>query len=139
MKIARYEKRLLAWLIDEILALGAFIPVFFFVHGGGPEWASLFLQILYSILADYAAYIFLVTASMCLFKGSSLGMLIFGIRCFNPEKGVSITFGSAFLRAWLSGIVAMDVLNAIYMLSVHTERSIFDQLSGCIVIDYRHP
>src|SRR5574344_440313 len=133
MKIARYEKRLIAWLIDEALALGAFIPVFFFVHAGGPEWASLFLQILYSILADYAAYIVLYTASMTIFKGSSIGMLIFGIRCFNPEQGVSITFGKAFLRAWLSGIIAMDVLNAIYMLTVHTERAIFDQLSGCLV------
>lgn len=139
MKIARYEKRLFGWLIDEAIPVGVWIPVFFFVHAGGPEWASVFLQILYASLADYAAYIILCGLSMIVFKGSTLGMLIFGIRCFNPENGSSIRPSASFLRASLTGIIAMDFLNAVYMLVTHTERSIFDRLTDCLVIDYRRP
>jgi len=138
MKIARYEKRMFGWVIDEIMALGPAIAFFFFIRTLGGAFSSVYLALVLSFLVQYVAYFILVPIFMGMSGGSTLGMLIFGIRCYTPEGG-HISGGQCFLRSLLTGIWAMDLLNAVYMLLVHTERSVFDRLTDSLVIDFRHP
>lgn len=138
MKIARYEKRLIGWLIDELFALAPVVPFFLYIRTLGGAFSSVYLALLISFILQYILFFILCTCFMAISGGSTFGMLIFGIRCYTPEGG-HIKGVQCFLRALLTGIWAMDLLNAFYMLSVHTERSVFDRLTDSLVIDFRHP
>jgi uncharacterized RDD family membrane protein YckC len=136
MIIARYEKRLGGWAIDKALSLlalaGILVPEILFF----PRDFSLFIEILIAVVGAYFFYVISVSFALYLFNGYSLGMAICGIRTYHATKD-RLRFSEAFLKALMTGFTAMDLINSIYMLSTHTERSVFDRLTNTLVIDTR--
>jgi len=136
MLIARFDKRIGAWLIDKILSWGALggllaVEIIYF-----PKDLSLFLEILIAMAASYLFYVISVSLYLFIGNGYTLGMQIFGIRACHATQE-RIRFKEAFLKALMTGFIAMDLVNAIYMLSEHTERSVFDRLTSSLVVDVR--
>jgi uncharacterized RDD family membrane protein YckC len=136
MPIARFDKRIGGWLIDKLLSCGVLAGVLVVEILYWPANFSLFLEILIAIASGYVFYVFFVSWFLFLANGYTLGMAIFGIRTYHATKE-RIRFKEAFIKALMTGFTAMDLINAIYMLSNHTERSVFDRLTGTLVIDVR--
>lgn len=136
MGIARYEKRVLGWLIDRLLSLfvgaGLFYP---FRLLFGPSF-SLYFLVIFCVLGAYFFYFLSVFSFLWISDGRTLGGLLFGVRTFRPD-GNRLSFSDAFLKALLTGVVTMALVNALFMLFIHTERSAFDRLTNTIVIDTR--
>jgi len=138
MEIARYEKRVIAYFIDLMVAflpclaiginiyldvpLTQNIPIYFYVLG--VQFATYILFVLLSI--------FFVMVS----NGYTLGALIFGIRAVHLDRS-RITFRDAIIRSITIGVLPMVLVNAIYMITIHTERTIFDRITETVVVDYR--
>jgi uncharacterized RDD family membrane protein YckC len=137
MNIARYEKRIWGWLIDEFISLMAGSACLVLMIIFGRTGGSLFLWILLAISGDYFFYVLVTAVTMHLSQGSTIGMLIVGIKSYHPD-GERLKARECWLKALLTGIIAMDIINSIYMLVVHTERSAFDRLTNTLVIDARH-
>jgi len=136
MPIARFDKRIGGWLIDKLLSFGVLAGVLAVEILFLPRNFSLFLEILIAIASGYVFYAIAVFWFLYLSNGYTLGMAIFGIRtCHATEE--RIRFKEAFIKALMTGFAAMDLINAIYMLSSHTERSVFDRLTNTLVIDVR--
>lgn len=130
MKIAPFERRLGAWLIDEIVPclLGSGLMVWLFHLWGSSQ--SRFWPVLLGIAASYLYYILINSLFYYLSRGSSLGGYCLGLR-MRKASGERPGFGACFLKALLVGLVPYDIGNAIYMLTVHTEISSFDLLTDC--------
>jgi hypothetical protein len=136
MSIARYEKRMMGWLIDKLIfpccPRGRF-------HGRNSLFSqgfSLFLEILIAASRATSSTSFL----FALYLFSAMAIPWDGdLR--NPDlprdERSRIRFKEAFLKALMTGFTAMDLINSIYMLSSHTERSVFDRLTNTLVIDVR--
>ncbi len=136
MGIARYEKRLLAYLFDEVVscAFGVGIAILMVYYSVLDD--SAFPIFVLSAVFAYGVYVVLCTISMILSGGATLGSLVFGIKAVHPD-GEKFTLRDALIRAFGKGLVPAVGLNAIYMLCVHSQRSAFDRLSGTIVVDVR--
>lgn len=125
------------WIIDEVIPLGFGIGmgfILFFVIGLS---ISVFSIVLISILFDYFIYVIINSLTMWISNGYTLGMAIFGIRTIHQD-GRKMSAKECFLKCFLTGVIPMDIVNAVYMLSVHTERSAFDRMTETILIDRRH-
>ena len=136
MNIARYEKRMLGWLIDKVISLLAFggilaVEILFIPHN-----FSLFLEILIAGLGGYFFYVLSVSLYLFFGNGYTFGMQLLGIRTYHATKD-HLRFSESFLKALMTGFTAMDLVNSIYMLSEHTERSVFDRLTNTLVVDVR--
>ena len=136
MGIARYEKRMMGWLIDKLFSLLALAAVLTVEILYFPKDFSLYLEILIAIASGYVYYVIVNCAFLHLLNGATLGMAIMGIKTCHADKS-RIRFKEAFLKALTTGLTAMDLVNSIYMLSKHTERSVFDRLTSSLVIDVR--
>jgi uncharacterized RDD family membrane protein YckC len=136
MPIARYEKRMLGWFIDKLVSLGALAVVLWAEITYFPHDFSLYLSILIAIFSGYLFYVLVNTFFLFLTNGFTLGMLIFGIRTFHANQD-RLSFSESFLKAMMTGMTAMDLVNSIYMLASHTERSVFDRLTNTLVVDIR--
>ncbi len=132
MGIARYERRLIAYLIDEIIAClaGAGCSVLLAVYAG---LTSIFWFFLIAAASAYVIFVILCTLFSSLSQGSTLGSLILGIKCVHPD-GKRFGFRDSLVRAVSKGIFVAILANAIYMLASHTERSVFDRLNDSIVV-----
>lgn len=136
MGIARYEKRVLAWLLDEILPFlvgVAVLTAIIVFLGGSLPW---FYGCLIMFFVDYMSYIMINSLFSQTIRGITPGMLILGIGLIQPN-GFRISAGECWFHAVLTGVVPMVFVNALYMLGVHTERSVFDRLCGTLSIDRR--
>jgi uncharacterized RDD family membrane protein YckC len=136
MEIARYEKRVFGWLIDRLLSWllgGALFYPYHLLFGAG---FSPYFLVLLSILSAYLLYVLGVTFFLWISNGRTLGSLFLGTKSFHPD-GERLSFADSFLKALLTGVVAMAFLNALYMLFSHTERSAFDRLTNTLVVDVR--
>jgi uncharacterized RDD family membrane protein YckC len=136
MVIARYEKRIGAWVIDKLFSFAVFgVFMYFFPLWFGPN-ASLFLIVILAYLISYAYYVLFNGLFSWLGNGWTLGMLIFGIRAVHSD-GRHLKGKEALLKVLLTGLIVVDVANSLYMLVTHTERSCFDRMSETSVIDTR--
>ncbi|OPZ32266.1 MAG: RDD family protein [Tenericutes bacterium ADurb.BinA155] len=136
MNIARFDKRIFGWLIDEILPLLGGGTLLYFLWNYWGTGMSLFLIIFLSVLGDYFLYILINAITMSSTRGATIGMAIFGIKTVHPE-GDKLKMGECWLKCLLTGVIAMDLINAIFMLAVHTERSAFDRMTNTLVVDRR--
>mgnify|MGYP001313710198 FL=1 len=136
MNIARFDKRIFGWLIDEILPLGGGVTLAYFLWVWMGTQMSIFLIVFLSVIGDYILYILINAITMSITRGATIGMAIFGIKTVHPE-GVKLKAGECWLKCLLTGVIAMDFINAIFMLSVHTERSAFDRMTNTLVVDKR--
>jgi uncharacterized RDD family membrane protein YckC len=92
---------------------------------------------LIAIASGYVFYVIVNCAFLHLLSTArTLGMAIMGIKTCHADKS-RIRFKEAFLKALTTGLTAMDLVNSIYMLSSHTERSVFDRLTNTLVVDTR--
>lgn len=129
---ANYERRVLGWLIDELIALGLMVLYMWLFMKFGPKDYPPLLHFLFSALLSYFSYIIL-TFILMKFTASTIGMLITGIKCIH-HGDKTLSGREIFLRSLLSGLIAFTLANAIYMLMAHTERSAFDQLTQSYMV-----
>lgn len=140
MEIARYEKRVIAYLIDLLVAfvpaLGLFIFLYFFFE---PKLTTSIPSYFFALAAElltYLFYVFLNFFFLVFSKGYTLGMLIIGTKVIHLSKRPP-TVREIFLKTISIGLFPMVIVNVIYMLIVHTEKTIFDRISETIVVDAR--
>ena len=130
MRIARYEKRLIAYFIDFGIALAGALAIFFLI----PLPLTIVEKILLSQIAAALIY-FLVTFIMLLISnGYTIGSAITRIRVVRLDDE-RIDVKDALIRASSLAIFPWALINAINMLLIHTERTLFDRLSDTLVID----
>ncbi len=139
MEIARYEKRIFAYLIDLVLAVApsfaAAIVMYIYLP---PNFdIPLYFYALGVEIASYLLFIIFTFFFILMSKGYTFGSLIMGIKIIHPNR-IPLTARDAFLRGATIGVLPMVLVNAIYMISVHTERTIFDRITETVVVDYRH-
>ena len=137
MKIARFTKRIIAYLIDELIPLAAGIVFLIFsnIYKFGPD--AFIYRALLGLLIAYGLVIIFSTLGLYFFNGFTLGGSIIGIRVMHVDGG-KIKFKEALLKSILLGVIAFAIINAVYMLVVRTERSVFDRLTDTYVAEYRH-
>jgi uncharacterized RDD family membrane protein YckC len=88
-------------------------------------------------IASYLLFIIFTFFFILISKGYTFGSLIMGVKIIHPNR-IPLTARDAFLRGATIGVLPMVLVNAIYMISVHTERTIFDRITETVVVDYRH-
>jgi len=130
MRIARYEKRLLAYFIDFAIALAVALAIFFLI----PMSLTVVEKVLLSQIGASLIYFILTFLGLWISNGFTLGAAIAGIRIvrLDDEK---ISIKEALIRSSSLAIFPWAIINAINMLLVHTERTLFDRLSDTLVID----
>ncbi len=139
MEIARYEKRIIAYLIDLILAFAPPLAAAIVVYLRLPPNFDLPLYF-YFLGVEIASYLLFIIFSfffIIISKGFTFGSLIMGIKIMHPNR-IPLTARDAFLRGVTIGVLPMVLANAVYMLAIHTERTIFDRITETVVVDYRH-
>lgn len=130
---AKYYKRIYGWIIDEIISLLFGIACIFLIFYFSPTF-SLFFAVVIAIFVDYFFYVFLTSIIMYLNNGSSFGMMLQKIKTVNIN-GNPLKYKACFLKCFLNGIIVVTIVNAIFMVCVHTERSLFDRLTDTIAVE----
>lgn len=132
MRILKFEKRILAYLLDFILpVLLTVVLYFFYLRTLNWPWVrTLFvLEIIASTLYT------IINTLFCYFsKGKTIGGFIVNARVV-PMQNMPITFANSFIRYLSLSVIPFVLVNIFFMLSVHTERSIFDRLSDTVIIE----
>lgn len=134
MGIARYEKRVIAWILDKILSWAFGIAILVILLHFGAMDRSIFLCFLVSILLSYGCYIVVNGASLHLTQSHSFGMWIMRIKMVHPDGG-RLSFYECYLKSIMGGLLPFAMVNAAFMLTNHTERSAFDRLSETVMVD----
>ncbi len=131
MDIVGFERRVISFIIDAVIALGFGTIIYFLLSQRVnmdfltlPLWLMIFEIVIYAIFNTF----FLWT-----FNGISIGQFIVRSRVLRFD-GKRMTFRDSAIRAVLLSIPMMVVLNAIYMIVQHTEISIFDQLTNSKIV-----
>lgn len=139
MEIARYEKRLIAYLIDLLLAFIPPLVLAIILYSRIPANINppFYFYVLAVELATYLLFIILSFFILVISRGFTIGAFIMGIKVIHPNR-VPLTGREAFLRSVTIGVLPMVLANAIYMIIVHTERTVFDRITETVVVDYRH-
>ena len=70
-------------------------------------------------------------------KGRSFGAFIFGIKTTTKDNKV-ISTRNIWVKQLYLGLIPFVLANAIYMLVVHTELTLFDRITNTIVIDIKN-
>lgn len=140
MEIARYEKRVISYLIDLLVAflpaLGLYIFLSIYISRTmGIDIPSYFFALAAQLLT-YVFYIIVNFFFLLFSKGYTLGMLIIGTKVIHVSKRPP-NVREIFLKTISIGLVPLVIANVIYMLVVHTEKTIFDRISETIVVDAR--
>ena len=137
MKIARFDKRIIAYLIDMVLAIGSgsYLAVFFATL---TNWTMpWYFIILIGQFSSYFIYCLLTICALHWSNGYTIGSAILGIRTIHQDHS-RVSVGDAIVKGVTLGILPMALINAIYMIVVHTEKTVFDRLTNTIVVDFRH-
>lgn len=138
MEIARYEKRIIAYLIDLVSATIPAFALFLFLYIFTKDKVDI-PGYFFALAAQLLTFIFFVLFTflfLIISKGYTLGSLIIGIKVIHITKRAP-SIKESFLRAITIGVIPMVIINVIYMLAVHTEKTIFDRISETIVVDSR--
>jgi len=134
MEIARYERRVLAYLLDILLCLGCAFVVWYFV-----EWSHFLPVVVQIVILELLMGLFYMLFGGIFLKwsnGYTLGSAILRIKVVHMDDR-DISYRDAFIRSICLSIIPWVLVNAVYMLIVHTERTIFDKLTDTIVVDRR--
>jgi uncharacterized RDD family membrane protein YckC len=136
MGIARFEKRIGAYLIDIISSILFALPLTIFFAYLSSWQIPWYFDLWIAQLLSWFFYALFTTCSVHWSNGYTLGGLIFGIKSVHRD-GKRISVGDAITKGICIGILPFVIVNAIYMLVVHTEITIFDRMTDTIVIDIR--
>lgn len=137
MEIARFDKRIIAYCIDMIIAVAAGIATSV-ILAINTNWSiPWYFLILIGQTTGYFVYCLFVICALCWTNGFTLGGVILGIRSIHLDRK-RISVGDAIVKGVTLGIIPMAFVNAVYMLVIHTEKTIFDRLTDTIVVDIRY-
>ncbi len=132
MHIAPFDKRIIAYFIDLILA-AAISGVIFFIIPGPITFLDRFLLMQ---AGGYVLYALGTTAVLLISNGFTLGSALLKLRVVRlNDQRMDLTH--SLIRGISLAVFPWVIINALNMLFVHTERTIFDRLSDTIVIDKR--
>lgn len=130
--IARFEKRLFSYLVDFILPLaGGILTSLLFLKIPYFPWFVIFI---FAILFTYFYYLFINLVLMAIFKYRTLGMIIFKTKMIKND-GSEAAFKDCVVKCLYLGLVPFSVINAIYMITVHTEITLFDKMTNTLVVE----
>lgn len=135
MEIARYERRVLAYLFDLLICLGMAIGTWLIIRH---NWNLTYVMQILICETLMGAYYFLFAGIVLKWTN---GYTLFGALMRTKVIHIDdrdISYRDAFLRSMCLAIFPWVIVNAFYMLIIHTERTIFDKLTDTIVIDRRH-
>ncbi|MFA5236116.1 MAG: RDD family protein [Bacilli bacterium] len=130
MHIARYEKRLFAYLFDSLLSLLGGLAIFLLI----PMPIPFIEKILLSQVAAAFIYVLLTATMLMITNGFTFGSLFVRVRVVRLDEK-RLRWREVLIRSVALSIFVWALINAVYMLTVHTERTMFDRISDTIVID----
>ncbi len=134
MEVARFEQRVIAFLIDYLFAIVFSLSGTILLAVLVPSMSLLFLILSFAGLT-YAFFLITYPLMMSFFNGRSLGSLIVATKVIYINKDAKISLRDIYIKALMMGLFPLAIVNSVYMLVVHTERSIFDKLTNTIVVD----
>ncbi|MFA5283250.1 MAG: RDD family protein [Bacilli bacterium] len=137
MEIARFDKRIIAYCIDMLIAAAAGVATSVLL-AINTDWSiPWYFLILIGQTIGYFIYCLFVICALHWTNGFTLGGAILGIKSIHLDRK-KISVGDAIVKGVTLGIIPMAIVNAIYMLVIHTEKTIFDRLTDTIVVDIRY-
>lgn len=135
MKVVRFDRRVIAYIIDFIISMALSFGVFYFIYKFSQLPILSYFYIL-TVLFQILIYSFINTL-MLFFSGTTIGSAIMRIKVI-PLHKEKLTFRICLIRCLSLSVFVATLINALYMLTVHTEMTIFDRLSQTMVIDARN-
>lgn len=128
MKIAHFEKRLISYFIDLVITYGICLAMYY----------SFLIN--YEIMRRFGVIFCLLTIGSLIYllfntfitkvtNGYTVGNIIMNIKVVN-EQDSKISWKNSFLKYLFLCFPLCSIINAFYMLFIHTQISIFDKLSS---------
>ena len=132
MNIPRFDKRIISYFIDLIIpSLLSLLTYFLLKHSFQISdyltfflWVEFFAMVYFLLINSLFAY---------LFNGNTIGNLFTKTKMVSID-GKRLTFKQVLLKYLPLSLWPTVIINAFYMLYVHTESTIYDTLSNSIVI-----
>ncbi|MCI6155968.1 MAG: RDD family protein [Bacilli bacterium] len=132
MNIPRFDKRIISYLIDLIIpSILSLLTYFLLKHSFQILdyltfflWVEFFAMVYFLLINSLFAY---------LFNGNTIGNLFTKTKMVSID-GKRLTLKQVLLKYLPLSLWPTVIINAFYMLYVHTESTIYDTLSNSIVI-----
>ena len=132
MNIPRFDKRIISYLIDLIIpSIFSLLTYFLLKHSFQILdyltfflWVEFFAMVYFLLINSLFAY---------LFNGNTIGNLFTKTKMVSID-GKRLTLKQVLLKYLPLSLWPTVIINAFYMLYVHTESTIYDTLSNSIVI-----
>ena len=132
MNIPRFDKRIISYLIDLIIpSILSLLTYFLLKHSFQILdyltfflWVEFFAMVYFLLINSLFAY---------LFNGNTIGNLFTKTKMVSID-GKKLTLKQVLLKYLPLSLWPTIIINAFYMLYVHTESTIYDTLSNSIVI-----
>lgn len=132
MNIPRFDKRIISYLIDLIIpSILSLLTYFLLKHSFQILdyltfflWVEFFAMVYFLLINSLFAY---------LFNGNTIGNLFTKTKMVSID-GKRLTLKQILLKYLPLSLWPTVIINAFYMLYVHTESTIYDTLSNSIVI-----
>ena len=132
MNIPRFDKRIISYLIDLIIPSILSILTYFLLKHSFQIldyltfflWVEFFAMVYFLLINSLFAY---------LFNGNTIGNLFTKTKMVSID-GKRLTLKQVLLKYLPLSLWPTVIINAFYMLYVHTESTIYDTLSNSIVI-----
>ena len=132
MNIPRFDKRIISYLIDLIIpSILSLFTYFLLKHSFQILdyltfflWVEFFAMVYFLLINSLFAY---------LFNGNTIGNLFTKTKMVSID-GKRLTLKQVLLKYLPLSLWPTVIINAFYMLYVHTESTIYDTLSNSIVI-----
>jgi uncharacterized RDD family membrane protein YckC len=135
MQISSFEKRIFAYLVDFLIVLGIAIGIYIFVFMRILNWNWEYGLIFSPIIASILFVCFV--GNLCyLTNGYTLGNAIFGLKMVSI-KFQKLSYRQVMIKYLPLSLIPCMVVNALYMLIKHTEKTIFDELSHTVSVSMR--
>jgi len=139
MNIIRYENRIFAYLIDLFIVLGGVVAGTVILLMRFPKLSEVpwYFIMFFIFLAIFVAFTLIHTLTMFFTNGRTLGGLIFGMKTIHPNLE-RLSFADCLCKCSLLSLIPVVIVNGVYMLVIHTEKTAFDRLTKTVVVDWRH-
>lgn len=134
MEIARFEKRIFSYIIDMILSIVTFIIInVVLARFTSISW---YFVLIIAVFSSYAINLLVNVPVMGFSKGRSIGAYIFKIKTIKKDNS-SIDWKIAWIKNLYLALIPIVVVNAVYMLTIHTEKTAIDKITNTVVIDIK--
>ena len=135
MQRANYERRLLAYIFDIIFSFIFAIFLNIFIKKVIKMPLPLWLDRTY-VLTCFS-FFFYATFAYSLFRGVTLGGLLFNVKIVNKDDS-RMNIKTSCMRAMLLGVLFLSIFNFIYMLINKTQVSFYDEATNTRSVERKH-